>query len=104
MKNFTKLVVLLLLITFASFQLTSCARDIPTNTELDNSTYITTFFDDFNGDKLNTEYWKINDMPNENPTLNGYRRGGIYSKDMVSVSNGSLHIKTKYINNSWYTG
>ncbi len=62
------------------------------------------FADEFNGDSLDMRIW------NDHASTNGVRRGGYWDKDMVSVKNGNLIIKTAYLKDGlngkpagWYT-
>lgn len=105
MKNFTKFTTLVVLLCSLLFAFTACdSVDIPKDVKFDDTGYTVTFYDDFTGNSLDTTKWKINNMPNLNPKLDGKRRACYYSKDMVNVSDGALHITTQYKDNAWHTG
>ena len=71
--------------------------------------------DEFDGDELDRSKW--NDNQNVNTLHWGaVRKGGYWHRDMISVSDGNLHIRTRYLNDEeaaiyggdykagWYTG
>ncbi len=57
---------------------------------LDLSGYELTFSDEFDGDEIDTDKWNVHDEP-------AVRKGAYWTKDMLSVKDGALHITTKYV-------
>lgn len=87
----------------------------PKKTTIDMNKYKLVWEDEFEGTELDRNKW--ND--NQNVTTlhwGAVRNGGYWHKDMISVSDGALHIRTKYVNEAqaalyggaykagWYTG
>jgi beta-glucanase (GH16 family) len=78
--------------------------DLPTTPrgqELDLSSYTLVFEDEFEGDALNTDVWKIRS--------NGPRRGGFNSDSQIEVADGNLVITGEYLEDGtygegWYAG
>lgn len=77
----------------------------PRGETLDLSEYETVFFDDFNGDTLDTSMWEYR--------ANGIRSGGFMSPYQVRVEDGNLRVKAEYLyagnsnasyGEGWYSG
>lgn len=79
---------------------------LPSSEVIDMSRFeaLPTFVEEFEGDELNSDVWKINfeDSP--------VRHGGYWDWSMAKVQDGALHIKTQYMENGingspagWYT-
>lgn len=70
--------------------------------QIDLSDYNLVFNEEFEGSELNRYVWR-------NHNEEGVRKGGYWTLDQVSVSDGNLHIKTEYKEDGkfgagWYTG
>ncbi len=66
------------------------AKNIGETEIIDGKSYVLTFYDDFDSDVLNTENWEYC------PEWERADRGGIWSSDMVSVSNGVLKLAVSF--------
>lgn len=87
----------------------------PKKKEIDLNKYELVWSDEFDGDSLDKNKWNDNQSVN---TIHwgAVRNGGYWHKDMISVSDGALHIKTRYVDEQqaakyggdykagWYTG
>ncbi|MDD6146252.1 MAG: glycoside hydrolase family 16 protein [Oscillospiraceae bacterium] len=87
----------------------------PTKKTVDLEGYELVWSDDFEGTELDRSKW--NDNQNVDTLHWGaVRNGGYWHKDLISVSDGNLHIRTKYLDEEtaakyggdykagWYTG
>ncbi len=73
----------------------------PRGQELDLTGYQSVFFDDFNGDSLNTDVWQYRSS--------GPRRNGFNAQSQVEVKDGNLVMTAEYLENGefgagWYAG
>lgn len=104
----------LLLCICTSAILTSCQYahyKIPKNEKFNyvESDWTTTFLDNFDGDSVNLNNWKIDTMPSDDPNKNGIRRAAYYVDDAetVFVKDGNLTLRTAYrdgkLGKGWYT-
>ena len=79
---------------------TSCVTNIPQKEKLNLEGYEITFFDDFDGDELDTTYWRFfnGKVRGREQYLDHNYRGGFYTteSDVIYVKNGALHISTQY--------
>lgn len=68
----------------------------PSQTEIDMSKFDETpvFAEEFDGTEINEELWGGHYTYGDSYSL---RRGGYWHRDMASVSDGNLHIKTAYL-------
>lgn len=87
----------------------------PMRKEVNLEGYELVWQDEFDGDSLDYNKWNDNQSVN---TLHwgASRKGGYWHKDLISVSDGNLHIRTKYLNEEeaakyggdykagWYSG
>ena len=69
--------------------------------QIDLDKYKLVFSDEFDGDALNTNLWRVHNAA-------GVRKGGYWTLDQASVENGSLVIRTQYkedgeFGSGWYT-
>ena len=96
-------------LTIASFFLTLFGLPgYPTGDEVDMSKFTLTFAEEFDGNSVDYSVWQ---QGWEGSGITMVRKGGYWNSKMASVSDGCLHIATKYYKNGilndgkagWYT-